>query len=359
MKIFIWASMLLLLISCKAREETILPRVQDITESVYASGMVKSSNQYQVYSTVNGIIERIYVREGDLVKKNDPILTLVNETPRLNSENARLAADYASLAYNTDRLKDLEAAISLARTKMQTDSLLLQRQRNLWAEDIGSRNELDQRELAWKNSATAYRSAIFRYNDLKKQIDFSARQSKNSLQISNVLTDDYTLRAKQNGKVYSLLKEPGEMVNTQTPVALIGAADTFVLELQVDEYDIARIRPGLTIFLTMDSHKDQVYEAVVNKIEPIMNDRTRSFTVDASFTTRPANLYPNLTVEANILVSAKKNALTIPRSFLLDENYVLLKNGEKRKVAVGIKDYERVEIRNGLDRETIIKKPLP
>jgi HlyD family secretion protein len=359
MKFFMWGSMLVALISCKARDETILPKVQDITESVYASGIVKSSNQYQVFSTVNGIIGQIHIREGDLVQKNDRILTLVNETPRLNSENARLAADYASLPYNLDRLKDLEANISLARTKMQTDSLFLQRQRNLWTEEIGSRNELDQRELAWKNAATAYRSAILRYNDLKKQIDFSARQSKNSWQISNVLADDYTVRAKQNGKVYSLLKEPGEMVNTQTPVALIGAADAFVLELQVDEYDIARIRPGLSVYLTMDSYKDQVFEAVVDKIEPIMNDRTRSFTIDASFTTRPANLYPNLTVEANILVSAKKNALTIPRSYLVDENFVLLKNGEKRKVAIGIKDYERVEIRNGLDRETIIKKPLP
>jgi multidrug efflux pump subunit AcrA (membrane-fusion protein) len=216
---------------------------------------------------------------------------------------------------------------------------------------------LEQKELAWKNSVTSYQSTLLRYNDLKRQVDFSAQQSRKNFQISSVVADDYTIRAKQDGKVYSLLKEPGEMVNTQTPVAVIGDAHEFIAALQVDEFDIARIKPGQTVFISMDSYKGQVFEGVVSKINPMMDDRSRSITIEAAFTKPPPDLYPNLTVEANILISTKKNALTIPRTYLVDENYVFLKDGEKRKVVVGLKDYQRVEIVSGLHKDAVIKKP--
>lgn len=357
MKKFVWTIIVALLSSCGEKVETIQPILQNITESVYASGLVKSKNQYQVYSSVNGIIQQVLITEGALVKKGDPMITLVNETQRLSTESARISADYSSVEANRDKLNDLKVAIDLAKAKMQSDSVFLQRQKNLWEQGIGSRTELEQKELAWKNALTSYQSALLRYNDLKRQIDLSAQQSRKNYQISSVVADDYTIRAKQDGKVYSLLKEPGEMVNIQTPVAVVGDAHEFIVELEIDEYDIAKIRLGQTAFISLDSYKGQVFEAVVHKINPMMDDRSRSFTIEAAFTKMPPNLYPNLTAEANILISAKKNALTIPRTYLVDESFVLLKDGEKRKVVVGLKDYQRVEIVSGLTKDAVIKKP--
>jgi HlyD family secretion protein len=357
MKPLLLAMIFLLLISCRSKQETIRPTVQSITESVYASGIVKSKNQYQVFSSVNGIIERVHVTEGDIVRKGDAIITLVSEASKLTADNARLMALYSSEKQNTDRLNELKVNIDLAKTKMESDSVFLQRQRKLWEQSIGSRNELDQRELALKNSVTAYKASLLRYNELKKEINFSARQSRKNLEISNVLANDFTIRAKQNGKVYTLFKERGEMVNTQTPVAVIGEDDQFMMELQVDEYDIAKIKPKQKVFVTMDSYKSEVFEAVIDKIDPIMNDRLRSFKVEASFTSQPPRLYPNLTVEANILINTKENAVTIPRSYLVDESYVLLKSGEKRKVVTGLKDYQRAEVVSGLTTDVILAKP--
>ncbi len=335
--------------------ETTKPFVQNITESVYASGIVKSKDQYEVYSTVNGIIAQNLVTEGDTIKKGDAIVTLLNETSQLNAENARIAASYSSLPSNVDRLNELKANIELARKKMQTDSALFQRQQNLWKEDIGTRNEMEQRELAYRNSVTAYQVSILQYNNLKKQIDFTAQQSIKNLQINNSVNNDYTVKARQDGKVYSILREPGEMVNTQTPIAVIGDVNEFLMDLQVDEYDIGKLIPGQKVFVSMDSYEGQVFEASLTKIQPIMNDRSRSFKAEATFISRPPRLYPNLTVEANILISTKTNALTIPRTYLMDDNTVVLKNGEKRKVVTGLKDYQLVEIISGLNKDDIIK----
>lgn len=344
--------------SCNNKgEEISTPIIQNITESVYASGIVKSKDQYEVYSTVNGIIAQKLTTEGDVVHKGDAIVTLLNKTPQLNAENARLAATYSSVPSNLDRLNELKVNIELARAKMQNDSSLFQRQQNLWKEEIGTRNELEQRELAYRNSVTAYQSALLQYGNLKKQIDFTAQQSFKNLQITNSVNSDYTVKAGQDGKVYSILKERGEMVNTQTPIALIGDVNDFVMELQVDEYDIGKIKPAQKVFVSMDSYKGQVFEAAVTKIQPVMDNRSRSFEVEATFISRPPRLYPNLTVEANILVSTKENALTIPRNYLVDDNTVLLKSGEKRKVVTGLKDYQRVEIISGLGKDDLIKKP--
>ena len=358
MKNWLWAGSLLLLFSCKKKEETTTPVVQNITESVYASGKVKSKNQYDVYSSVAGIIRKVHVTEGDLVRKGDPLLSLVNEAQQLNQENAGIAARYSSVEANAEKLQEAAANINLAREKKQNDSLLLERQKRLWASGIGTRNDLDQRELALQNSTTAYRTANLRYQQLKEQLNFSAKQAQKNLQISSTLAGDYVIRAKQNGKVYSIDKEPGEVVIPQMPVAVIGSADEYLLELQVDEYDIAKIKLGQRVLVSMDSYKGQAFEAVVTKIDPIMNERSRSITIEAQFTKAPPSLYPNLSVESNILIASKQNAITIPRSYLVDETYVVLKDGEKRKVTVGLKDYQLAEILSGLTQGDIIKKPV-
>ena len=356
MKYLVPAYLVLLFFSCKNKTESTYPVIQNITESVYAPGIVKSKDQYQVYASANGIIRHIHVTEGSLVKKGDILLTIDNDLSRLNSDNAQLAAHYASVDLNRDRLSELEANITLAKSRMQLDSTLLQRQENLWAQDIGSRNELEQRQLALKNSRTNYQSALWRFSQLKKQIDFAAQQSKKNLQISSSVNDDYNVRANKDGRVYNVLKEEGEMVNTQMPVAIMGDAKNFLLELQVDEYDIARVRIGQKVVVGMDSYKGQVFEAMISKIDPIMNDRTRSFKVEALFVHQPENLYPNLTVEGNILISSKLKALTIPADYLVDETYVILSNGQKKKVLTGLKDYQRAEILEGLtSNDEIIK----
>ncbi|MFM9910132.1 MAG: efflux RND transporter periplasmic adaptor subunit [Chitinophagaceae bacterium] len=344
-------------ISCKSKQEKIKPVEEKITESVYASGIIKSNNQYKVFSTVNGVIAAIMVKEGDVVKKGDAIIKLVNTNAQLNNENAALSSDYAATSANTERLNELQIATNLAKSKMTEDALLQQRQQNLWNENIGTKNELEQRQLAYKTSVTAYQAAELRYTQLQKQINFQAKQSQNNLQISSSIKNDYTIKTNADGKVYNIILKQGEMVNTLSPVAIIGDANNFMMELQVEEFDINRIKTGQKIMLSMDSYKGQVFEAVVTKINPTMNERSKSFTIEALFIKQPATLYPNLTCEANILIQQKEKAITIPRNYLLAGDSVLIESKKKRKVIVGLKDYQKVEIISGITVNDFIYKP--
>lgn len=351
------AAFVLIMVSCQQKQESTKPVRENITESVYASGIVKSDQQYQVFANASGTITALLVKEGDIIKKDAPILQLEDTTARLQVVNARIAAQFGATSANVERLQELQVAIEQAALKCQNDSLLFERQRNLWAQQIGSRNDLEQRELAYRNARNNYLAAQLRYVTLQRQISLQERQSGNNWQQARAISSDYTVRSELNGKVYTLLKEKGEMVTPQTPVAVIGNASVFLLELQVDEFDIARVRVGLKVLLTMDSYKGQVFEAQVSTIGPFMDQRTKTFTVEALFTKPPPVLYPNLTCEANIIIQEKRNSLTIPASFLLQGNYVMLSNKEKRKVSTGMKDYRKVEILDGITADDVIIKP--
>src|SRR5688500_15054618 len=81
---------LILALSCADHASTIHPAVENITESVYASGIIKSKDQYEVFSTVNGLLEEKLVSEGELVRRNQPIIRLYNLGTRLKDHNARV-----------------------------------------------------------------------------------------------------------------------------------------------------------------------------------------------------------------------------------------------------------------------------
>ena len=349
----------LLLASCTSSTETVHPQVERISELVYASGTVRSRDQYQVYTTVNGVISEMRVTEGSLVKKGDILLTVRNDASQLNAENARLAAAHADITANTNKLKEARVSIDMARAKLKDDSLLLVRQRNLRAQGVGTQVELEQRELAYKNALTNYQLAVLRYGELERDLSFASDQSKTNLKISKSLVNDYSIRAETGGKVYKVFKERGEFVNTVSPVAIIGDDDDFLIELNVDEYDISRIHVDQRVLFSMDSYHGKVFEARVEKIEPLMNEQSRSFIVTAAFITRPPALYPNLSVEANIVIRYKENALTIPRSYLIGDSLVMVGKHETRKVVVGIMDYRKAEIVSGLTASDVIYKHSP
>ena len=76
-KIFIVT--VLFLISCKDKLEQTKPTVGDVTESVYASGIIKSENQYTVFSTVTAILNKIDVEAGQTITKNQLLFELEND----------------------------------------------------------------------------------------------------------------------------------------------------------------------------------------------------------------------------------------------------------------------------------------
>ena len=341
---------------CGAREEGIHPLVGTVTEAVYASGVVRAFDQYAVHPKVTATVKSILVKEGDSIRAGQVLLELDQSLAAAGTSNALLAADFNRKNNNRDKIEEALANVRSAEEKWKTDSTLFERQKRLWSKGIGSKVELENRSLLASNSKNNLVAAHARLDQLQKQLQCADQQSSTSALISGIQQADYNIKSELDGVVYRIFPKQGELVGPATAVAVVGSKGQFYLELQVDEYDIARLQRGQTVFVTMDSYKGQVFMAHLTAIHPFMNERSKSFTVEALFDRSPEVLYPNLTVEANILLSKKENVITIPRSYLINEKFVKLAGGELREIEVGLRDYERVEVTSGLsDTDRIIQ----
>ncbi len=350
---------ILIIWGCKKNQDTTQPIVKDITESVYASGKIKAAEQYAVFPTVNGILRKALVKPGDTVKKGSALFLLDNRTSDLANNNAKLNLELSeeNSKRNSDKLQELELAKNIAYRNLQLDSSVYLRQKHLWEQKIGTELEFEQKTVAYQTSKSNYEIANSKYAQAKRQLATETKLASNNYTITSKQKEDYTIKSMMDGTVYDVLKEPGELITPQTQLAVIGLSNQFIIELEVDEKDISRIKIDQHIEISMDSYKGKVFEGFITSIYPIMNERTRTFTVKAKFINQPPTIYPNLSVEANIIIHTKKNALVIPTEYLVNDSSVLLEDKKIKIVKIGLQDYSYVEILEGIKSTDILYKP--
>ncbi|MCM4153448.1 efflux transporter periplasmic adaptor subunit [Arenibacter sp. N53] len=358
MRNFFWINFLFLFISCGSQQEKIFPAKQHLTESVYASVTVQPDSLYQAYAPVGGILDFNLLEEGDMVIKGTPIVQIVNNTPKLNSDNARLALEMAQANYSGSSavLSSLEDEIQSATLTFKNDSMNFIRQRRLWDQNIGSKLEFENRKLAFEISGNNLKQLKNNYVLTRKELATKVQQARNNYASSKISTQDFTVASKIKGKVYALYKDPGEIVNTMEPLAAVGSASDFIIELLIDEVDIVKLDLGKNVLITLDAYGDQVFEAKLNKIYPKKDERSQTFKAEAIFNDPPKSLFPGLAGEANIIIFQKEEALTIPKEYLMEGNKVRTVDGLV-DVVLGLQNLDRVEILEGITETTEILKP--
>lgn len=350
---------ILSLLSCSKNEaEEIKPTIGEVTESVYASGVIKADGQYMVYATVNGTLQKVNVIAGQSISKGQSLFELESDKAELNTENARLAYQLSleSSRYIQDKIAEMEMKVQSSRDKLTLDESIYNRNKNIRNQGGISEVDFERVELSYKSSTINYESAKKQLAQLKAQLKNDQSRNSVNLRINQKSQSDFTIKSVFSGKLFDVLVKEGTLVTPQTPLAIIGQENSFLLELEVDENDMVRVRTGQKVLVTMDSYKEQVFDAVIDKIYPIMNERSRTFKIEAYFIKPPEKLYPNLTAEANIIIQIKQNTITIPKTYLIEGKYVLVNKDEKREVKTGLSDYQKVEIVSGLTAEETIYK---
>jgi HlyD family secretion protein len=358
--ILVYGAAFFLAVGCSKKEEgEIKPTFGDITESVYASGVVKSEGQYVVYATVSGNLKKIDVTVGQIISVGQNLFELDEDRAVLNSQNAELAYQLSkeNNQYSKDRIEEIEMKIQTAKNKMLLDESILKRNKKVKELEYISDVEYERLVLIYKTSKLEYEVAVKQLAQLKAQLQNEESRNSNTLKINQKNQNDFTVKSAFSGQLFDILVREGAYITPQIPLATIGKANSFLLELEVDENDMVRVILGQKVYVTMDSYKGAVFEAIIDKIYPIMVEQSRTFKIEAHFVKPPPKLYPNLTAEANIVIKTKKNVITIPKNYLIQNEYVLVSKKEKRKVKTGLSDYQKVEILEGLKPDESIFKP--
>lgn len=349
----------LLLYSCSDSEEQTKPTYKTLTESVYASANIVPAHLYKVFPEAVGTLDEVFVEEGDTVFAGQTLATISSDQPTINAANAKLRKDLseANISSSASAITRIKQELETAMEQLQLDSLNYTRQQRLAAKDIGSEMELENMQLKYQSSQNRVTSLQSQLNETERELSSALKLSRNEWNIALSRLEDYVIRSKMNGKVYALNAEAGELVSTQQVFALIGERDEFIIELMIDEVDIARVQIGQTVVLTLDAYDNRTFEAQISKIYPTKEERTQTFRVEATFKTKPENLYNGLSGEANIIISEAENVLTIPLEYVSREGTVNTKKGDAIEVKTGRQNMELVEILEGLDTTMILVKP--
>ncbi|GAA4940985.1 hypothetical protein GCM10023314_12350 [Algibacter agarivorans] len=358
MKLFRYLMLFFIIYSCFNNENKILPTERPLTESVYSSVTIQPDSLYQAYAIVAGILDNNLVEEGDVVSKNQTLIQIINSTPKLNAQNAKFSLNLAKENYNGNAavLNSILEEITAAKLKYQNDSINYFRQKNLWEQKIGSKVEFDTRKLNYELASNNLKLLQSKYHRTKNELYTAVQQAQNNYQTALINTKDFMVKSKINGKVYALYKESGEIVTTMEPLASIGSATHFVIDMLVDEVDIVSISKNQDVIINLDAYNGKVFKGKVSKIYPKKDERNQTFKVEAVFENPPNILYPGLSGEANIIIKKKDTVLTIPKAYLIEDDKVKTDDG-LTPITTGLQNMEYIEVLSGITKDTFIYKP--
>ncbi|MVT10653.1 efflux RND transporter periplasmic adaptor subunit [Chitinophaga tropicalis] len=347
----------LLFYSCgKKTEETKAIR-KDVTETVFASGILEADNTYDLTAQADGYLTEINFEEGDTVAPGK-ILAVVNNNEAIFNEQS--AIDLYNIARSNTlssapTLQQAQKTITINKQKMELDLINLKRYQKLWENNSVAKMDVDNAELQYETSKSTYESSLDNYKELQQQANKQAISTQATKNINELITGKNKVSAVIAGKVLKKYKQPGDYIKRGESIALVGNIRNTYAKVNIDEGNIGKVRVGQEAFIQLNINKDKIYKGTVQEIYPSFDDGTQSFICKIAFADSLDFTIVNTQLQSNIVVATTKNALLIPRNYLDFGGYVQVK-GQKEKVKVVTKfvSNEWVQVLSGIDDNTVL-----
>ena len=347
-----------LTVGCKQTHET-QPQHKDLTEAVFASGCIITSNEYAITAQAEGYLSASFVSEGDTLHNGQQLFKLTNDAQQIQVSNAYDNYDYAkmNLNNNSPQIVKLEEQINQAISTKEIDAANLKRYENLIKTNAVAQVDYDKVKLTYQNDITNIAILQKSLDDLKQSLSLNEKNTKAQYELQQNNNKYYTLNSANAGIVLSISKKNGDLVKKGESIAIVGSGKT-IAKMFVAEDDIQKIQLGQQTLITLNTNKDNVFSAKVTKIYPSFDVSSQSFIIEATFDKLPNQLKNATQLQANILISKKKNALVIPAIYLLDGDSIITKtNPQKIAIKTGIKTLEWVEVLSGLNDNEKLELP--
>jgi multidrug efflux pump subunit AcrA (membrane-fusion protein) len=346
--------MLMIISGCNQNKSTI-PVRKDIVEAVFASGNTITENHYIVTSQTEGYLDKSYLSEGDSVKAGQVLFKIENESQVEQLDNAFANYQYSKLnaISNSPVLEQLFAQKLQIENRLTIDSTNFIRHQNLINSGAVSRSEYEQAKLAYDNTKQDLISIENQIFDKTNLLQLELLKDKANLASQQSTSAYYEITSKLDGILLQVYKTEGELIKRGEHVSEIGSG-YFLAKLLIVEEDIDKINIGQEVFIELNTHKGVSHKASISKIYPFFDSEEQSFIAEAKFAEPIKHLKSGTQLQANIKIRSKSNALVIPIEFLLEDNFVLLKDKQKVKLNIGITTSQWAEVLSGIDENSTL-----
>lgn len=313
-------------------------RVEDsVTNS--KAGTVKSRRRAALSSEIGGRVALLPIKKGVRVKRGDTLMAIADEDYR-----AQVLVQQAAVAAARSARSEVCRQAELAERD-------LARNRRLASEQIVSPELLDQLQSRRDVAAASCETAGARI-----------RQAEAGLAVAKVNLEKTVLRAPFEGIVADVTTEIGEWITPSPPglpippvIVLYDDSATYI-SAPMDEVDVARVRVGQAVRLTLDAYAGRPFSGRVTRVSPYVLDvqeQNRTFEIEAELDDADfaRSLLPGTSADVEVILSERASVLRIPSYALLEGNRVLVVREGRlagQMVKTGLKNWQFAEITDGL-----------
>ena len=322
--------------------ETDVPMVIDIIKKTTATGSVVPRKEIEIKPIVSGIIDKIYVKEGEMIRKGDIIAQIRIIPNMINVNNAK-------------------SRIEIAKINLQDSKRNYDRQLSLLERGVIAKADFETYETAYKNALEELETAQETLELIQEG------QTKNSGGETNTL-----VKSTIDGMLLDIPVEIGYQVieannfNAGTTIANIADMGEMVFEGNIDESEVGKIKEGMPLILVIGALEDVEFEASLEHISPKgaeVNGAVQ-FEIKADVVLLEDQfIRAGYSANANIVLDRADSVLAISESLLQFENDTVFVEVEtepqvfeKRYIKTGLSDGINIEVLEGLSKDDKIKK---
>ena len=289
-----------------------------------ATGYIVPHHKINVNSKVTGRVKWIGVEKGDKVKEGQVLVRLEDEEFRAQYNQARGAADAARAFYEElqhgsrpEEVAQAQHNLDEARATVANDKITLERNRNLFAQGVVSKQVLD-------DATARYESDQQRANSLEKGFQLSKigprpeeiarakgqlEQAEGQAAYAKSLLDATVIRAPVTGTILERTAEKGELIIAQlTAGSVVSLADLNDIQADLDiaQDDFAKLTPHQKAVVNVDAFPDLKWDGVIAEVSPEANRQKATVEVKVQILNPDPHLRPEMNTTVHFLADDNK-----------------------------------------------------
>ena len=313
-----------------------------IEEKIVATGKVLPEDEVNIVPQIAGIIQEIYVEEGDEIFAGD-LIARIKVVP------------------NEQTLNSAEGRVKNAQIVMKNSKIEFERNKALYKKEIISEQEYNSSELR-------YNQDMQNLSNAKSDLQIIKLGSSGGSTITNT-----NIRATVSGTILEIPVEEGDQViqantfNAGTIIATIADLNQMIFEGQVDEGEVGKLKVGMPLAVTLGAIENKEYEAKLRLIAPKGTEVAGAIQfkiegevyLDDEYVVRAG-----YSANASIITDKKSDITAISEALLQYDSktknpYVEIETSSqkfvRRDVELGISDGVNAELLSGVKKSDKIK----
>ena len=364
-------AVLVLFSGCKDKTETITTETASnkvLKASVAVAKVVQQPLIYEAVGTIEaqiastlssklmGTVRSVHVREGDIVKTGD-LLVVIDK----RQVTADLRKAQAGLAEAKRAEASARSVLAAAKAEYELAQATYNRYLKLMEEESASKQEFDEIE-------SRYRQAKASYSQTESMVEvarYRVEQAQAAIAAATVSEKDARIMAPYDGKVTAKMIEVGDLASPGTPFLTLEKQGAHCVVFEVPEKHIPSVNLQQKVMVTIPSLQEKALQAVIKRINPSADQKSRSFRVRAALPEDNdirSGMYAKVELTVGetsrlvIPVTAVKHEGQLTGVYLIDDHQI----AHFRLIRMGKTYGDRIEVVSGLkDGDKYIVIPPP